>query len=88
MPDFRSVLFVAGFLLLALAASMLLPAAIDLLAGNADWHAFLISALITGGTGGALILGYRPSAAIGIPLIRLPLMSGTVPMMIGFKTMM
>lgn len=66
MPDFRSVLFVTGFLLLALAASMLLPAAIDLLAGNADWHAFLVSALITGGTGGALILGYRPSSAISI----------------------
>lgn len=59
MPDFRSVLFVIGFLLLALAATMLLPAAIDALAGNQEWQAFLASAVITGGVGGALVLGCR-----------------------------
>jgi trk system potassium uptake protein len=38
---------------------MLLPAAIDALAGNADWKTFASSALITGVTGGALVLGFR-----------------------------
>jgi trk system potassium uptake protein TrkH len=64
MPDFRSVLFVIGFLLIALAAAMLLPAGIDLLSGNPDWRGFLASALITGGMGGALVLGYRPSGTL------------------------
>lgn len=66
MPDFRSVLFVVGFLLLALAAAMLLPAAIDALSGSLDWHAFLASALITGGVGGALVLGYRSPATLSL----------------------
>jgi len=59
MPDFRAVLFVIGFLLLALAAAMLLPAAIDALAGDRDWQAFALSALATGVAGAALVLGFR-----------------------------
>jgi trk/ktr system potassium uptake protein len=59
MPDFRAVLFIIGFLLLALAAAMLLPAAIDVLASDPDWKAFAASALATGVAGAALVLGFR-----------------------------
>jgi trk system potassium uptake protein TrkH len=59
MPDFRAVLFIIGFLLMALAAAMLLPAAVDLLARDPDWKAFMISALVTGVAGAALVLGFR-----------------------------
>lgn len=59
MPDFRAVLFVIGFLLLALAVAMLLPAAIDALDRDADWRAFFASAIVTAAAGGALVLGFR-----------------------------
>jgi trk system potassium uptake protein TrkH len=59
MPDFRAVFFIIGFLLLALAAPLLLPAAIDALAGDRDWQAFVISALATGIAGAAMVLGFR-----------------------------
>jgi trk system potassium uptake protein TrkH len=59
MPDFRAVFFIIGFLLLALATAMLLPAAIDALAGDRDWQAFVISALATGIAGAAMVLGFR-----------------------------
>lgn len=59
MPDLRPVLFVLGLLLLAVAAAMLLPAAIDIADGNPGWRVFLGAAAITAGTGGALALGYR-----------------------------
>jgi len=59
LPDFRPVLFVIGILLIALAAAMLLPAAIDALRDDPDWRAFVWSAGITGAVGGALMLGYR-----------------------------
>ncbi|QEX15329.1 Trk system potassium uptake protein [Hypericibacter terrae] len=59
MPDFRAVFFIIGFLLLALAAAMLLPAAIDALAGDPDWRAFSLSAISTGVAGAAMVLGFR-----------------------------
>lgn len=59
MPDFRAVLFVIGFLLLALAVAMLLPAAIDALDRDTDWRAFFASAIVTAAAGGALVLGFR-----------------------------
>ncbi|MFZ5790597.1 MAG: TrkH family potassium uptake protein [Pseudomonadota bacterium] len=59
MPDFRAVLFVTGFLLLALAVAMLLPAAIDALGRDTDWRAFFASAIVTAAAGGALVLGFR-----------------------------
>lgn len=62
MPDFRAVLFLLGYLLLALAAIMLLPAALDALSGSRDWQAFLAGAVITAGCGGAMVLGFRQSA--------------------------
>lgn len=88
MPDFRSVLFVVGFLLLALAAAMLLPAAIDALAGNPDWRGFIASALITGGMGGALVLGYRPSGTLGLtPREGFLLTTASWVLLAGFATM-
>src|SRR6267142_5356091 len=67
MPDFRGVFFIIGFLLLALAAAMLLPAAIDALAGDPDWKAFITSALATGIAGAAMVLGFRQA---GPPQLR------------------
>lgn len=60
MPDFRPVLFLLGILLLALAGTMLLPAAVDALGGDPAWQAFVYSATITGAVGGALVFGFRP----------------------------
>jgi len=88
MPDFRAVLFVIGFLLIALGASMLLPAAIDALAGNSDWHGFAASALITAGIGGALVLGYRPSVALNLsPREGFLLTAASWVLLAGFATL-
>lgn len=59
MPDLRSVLFVLGPLLGALAALMLLPAAVEAEAGGTAWRAFLFSGLVTLAAGGAFYLGFR-----------------------------
>jgi trk system potassium uptake protein TrkH len=59
VPDFRPILFILGSLMLALALAMLLPAAVESLQHEQGWRSFLVSALITGGAGGALMLGYR-----------------------------
>ena len=59
MPDFRPILFTLGALLLLLAIAMLLPAAVEALQHQSGWRAFLVSAVITGGAGGALMLAYR-----------------------------
>jgi trk system potassium uptake protein TrkH len=59
VPVFRPILFILGLLLVALAAAMLLPAAIDALRGHQEWQAFVSSAAITGGVGGALAFAYR-----------------------------
>lgn len=66
MPDFRPILFILGMLLVALAASMLLPAAVDAVRGDAEWQAFVSAAAITGGVGGALALAYRQSHLQGL----------------------
>ncbi len=59
MFDLRPVLFICGILLATLAGVMCVPAAADALVGNPDWQAFVVSALITGFVGGALILTSR-----------------------------
>jgi len=63
VPALRPVLFILGMLLLALAAFMLLPAALDAMRHDRDWQAFLVSTAITGGVGGAFFLGYRQKKA-------------------------
>jgi trk system potassium uptake protein TrkH len=54
--------------LVALATAMLLPMAVDGLRGDPDWRAFFAAAAITGGVGGAVVLGYRlPRAPVLSP---------------------
>lgn len=64
LPDLRPVLFVIGLLLLALAASMLLPALVDLLDGAPEWRAFVESAGISAAAGGGMALAFRPGRQI------------------------
>lgn len=47
MPDLRPVGYVVGLLVAALGATMLVPLAVDYLAGNGHWDAFAQSAIIT-----------------------------------------
>ena len=56
----RPVLYVVGLFLTVLAVLMLLPAFYHLALGEDGASAFLLSAGITGGSGGALFLGTKP----------------------------
>lgn len=67
MPDLRPILHINGLLLTGLAILMLIPAAVELAAGTADWFAFWASAVTTGFFGIALILANRrPNLALDI----------------------
>ncbi|SOH95358.1 trk system potassium uptake protein TrkH [Monaibacterium marinum] len=69
MISFRPIGYVVGMLMLALAASMLLPLLIDLIDNNtADAAAFGISALITGLSGGLLFLGCSDGRSLGLTI--------------------
>lgn len=57
MSEFRLVGYATGLLTLALSAVMLLPAVVDLFAGNPDWRSFVASAILSAFIGGALTLG-------------------------------
>ncbi|HLO75708.1 MAG TPA: TrkH family potassium uptake protein [Magnetospirillum sp.] len=57
MIDFRPVLQIVGVILCLLAASMVVPAAADLIAGNDEWQVFLISTFVTAVAGLGLVLG-------------------------------
>ncbi|WP_244292936.1 MULTISPECIES: TrkH family potassium uptake protein [unclassified Stappia] len=59
MISLRPVLNVLGFLYVGLATAMLIPAMVDVAARNADWQAFVMSALITG------LIGLLLSVAVG-----------------------
>jgi trk system potassium uptake protein TrkH len=54
--DFRPIFFVIGYMLLMLAAAMILPALVDAGAHHPDWQGFLASAAITAFVGGALVV--------------------------------
>ena len=56
MFDLRPISLVIGFMLLALGASMTVPALFDFAAGNRDWGGFLLSAALTIFAGLALAL--------------------------------
>ena len=56
MVQVRPVLFVLGLLLCVLAASMLLPAIVDVSDGNSDWRTFLASSVFTFFVGGLLLV--------------------------------
>ena len=57
--DIRPVILVTGVLLLTLSATMLLPALVDVAAGNPDWRIFASAAFATGLAGGSLFLATR-----------------------------
>ena len=59
MKDNRTIFFIIGLLLAAVAGGMLLPALADLASGHRDWQVFVASALVTGFIAGALILTNR-----------------------------
>jgi trk system potassium uptake protein len=52
----RPIVHVVGWLLVGEAAVMTVPAMADALVGSPDWTAFILSAFITAGVGGALVL--------------------------------
>jgi len=57
MIDFRPILNIVGWILCLLAASMLVPAAVDSLVGNGQWPSFIASSGITVVAGLGLVLG-------------------------------
>ena len=59
MSDNRTIFFIIGLLLGAVAGGMLLPAMADATIGHRDWQVFVASALVTGFIAGALILTNR-----------------------------
>jgi len=59
MSDNRTIFFIIGLLLAAVAGGMLLPAMAAATIGHGDWQVFVTSALVTGFIAGALILTNR-----------------------------
>lgn len=57
--DGAFTLYVVGWLLVGLAASMLLPAVVDAVGGHPEWQGFILSAMLTGFIGSLLILTCR-----------------------------
>jgi trk system potassium uptake protein TrkH len=57
--DVRPVLLIVGLLLTTLALAMLLPAAIDALAGSPDWRGFLAASIVTLFLGQSVMLSNR-----------------------------
>jgi trk system potassium uptake protein TrkH len=57
-----------GFLLVLLAATMLLPAIVDIVHGNSDWRSFVLSAGVTLFAGGLFILATHDREAIQLDL--------------------
>ena len=68
MVDLRPVGYVIGLLVAALGATMLVPMALDLLAGDDNGYIFLETALIAGLAGGALALACANSVGTGLSL--------------------
>jgi trk system potassium uptake protein len=67
-PSVRPILFLTGIMLVALSAAMLLPAAVDALAGSPNWQSFLIAGLITFAFGAGLSRGARCRLVGGLSL--------------------
>jgi len=59
--NLRPVAYIIGFMLMAVAITMCVPAMVDGLAGNLDWRAFVVSAVVTMFVGGGLVLTCRSS---------------------------
>lgn len=61
MIDFRPIFYIVGILLITLGGTMMLPALVDLISGDADWRVFTVSACITMVTGLTLYLSSQES---------------------------
>ncbi|MFO1188272.1 MAG: TrkH family potassium uptake protein [Alphaproteobacteria bacterium] len=59
MLDYRPVLFILGFMLMALATAMAVPAVVDLAEGHADWAVFVAAMGVTYLVGGSLFFTMR-----------------------------
>ncbi len=67
-PTLRPVLFLLGGMLAALGGSMLVPAAVDAVAGNPDWQGFAGSSALTLACGFGLLWGARCRLAGGLTI--------------------
>ena len=63
MIDFRPIFLILGILLTTLAVVMVLPAAIDVIAGNPDWQVFAVASGVTLFIGVSLVLTSRAGGA-------------------------
>ncbi len=68
MIDLRPVGYVIGLLVAVMGAMMLFPMALDFLAGDPNWMAFLEAAIISGLTGGVMALACANGAGRGLTL--------------------
>ncbi len=68
MIDLRPVGYVIGLLVAALGATMLVPMAMDIFAGNDNWQAFLESAILTSLIGGLLALACANGVTQGLSI--------------------
>ena len=93
MIDLRPVGYVIGLLVASLGLTMLVPLAVDLLAGNGHWFVFFESAVITIVTGGMIALACANGVSEGLSLrqtflltslvwLTLPVF-GALPFMLG-----
>jgi trk system potassium uptake protein TrkH len=67
-PQLRPILYIIGGMLLALSATMLLPAAADLVVSNPDWQAFALSSAVTFAAGATLYVAFRCELTAGLTL--------------------
>ncbi|WP_029029152.1 TrkH family potassium uptake protein [Salinarimonas rosea] len=68
VPALAPVASLVGGTLLALAAAMVLPMAVDLWARNPDWRAFAVSAGLTAGAGALLVVAGRGGLRGGLTI--------------------
>lgn len=76
MTDLRPVGYLVGLLLLGLAATMLLPMALDLLAGDRNWKSFVQSAAVTALVGGVLALSCANASGMAMTVRHAFLLTG------------
>lgn len=68
MVEFKPIVRIIGLLLVALAAMMLIPAAVDVAQGSPDWQAFVTSAAATLFAGGLCVLGNRENLPLQLDI--------------------